>query len=198
MGRFSLKKERSVLRISLDKKLLPLFEKLNPGIVLDVGSENTPYKGKIPYVKYMTLDINPQKGADIIADIHNVPWESEYFDTIIATELLEHCYSPERAVEEIHRLLKKGGICIASTPFICPYHPNPHDYYRFTHEGLDYLFRIFEKLEIYPYGNQIQSVWMLLKKPSIFRFLNILNPIISKVEFKDTNRPCGFIVLAKK
>ncbi len=107
---------KSVTAIVLEKELFKQFSKLKPGVVLDVGSKLAPYKDQIPHTKYMTLDINPRVSPDITSDIHKVNWESNYFDTIIATEVvLEHCYSPEKAMTEIHKLLKNGGVCILST-----------------------------------------------------------------------------------
>jgi SAM-dependent methyltransferase len=141
LQRLLISKIASVTKYSLEKELLKQFKRLKPGIVLDVGSKNAPYKRYIPHTEYMTLDINPQVKPDIVADIHNVNWESNYFDTIIATEVLEHCYCPQKVIDEIYRLLKQEGICILSTRFIYPYHPDPKDYYRFTKDALEDLFK---------------------------------------------------------
>lgn len=41
------------------------------------------------------------------ASIYNVPFESEIFDLVICTEVLEHLETPELALEEIYRLSNK-------------------------------------------------------------------------------------------
>ena len=134
-------RNETVSRISLDFELHRQFKKLKPGIVLDVGAKHSPYKKYIPYTKYMRLDIDEKSQADICCDLHKINWQSDYFDTVIATEVLEHLYEPQRAIDEIYRVLKPEGICILSTRFIYPYHPGPKDYYRFTWDSLNYLFR---------------------------------------------------------
>ena len=79
---------RSVSRMSLDIELIKLFKKLKEGIVLDVGSKHSPYKKYIPSTKYMKLDISEKNNPDICCDLHDIKWEDNYFDTVIATEVL--------------------------------------------------------------------------------------------------------------
>lgn len=71
-----------------------------------------------------TLDINPQMEPDIIHDLNQTPYpfEDNTFDEIHAYEVLEHLgqqgdiktfYQP---YNELYRILKPGGLLIASTP----------------------------------------------------------------------------------
>lgn len=192
-----LSKMKSVTKISLEKELLKQFKRLKPGIVLDVGSKLAPYREQISHTKYLTLDIDSQIKPDIISDISKVNWESNYFDTIVATEILEHCYSPEKAINEIYRLLKPTGVCILSTRFFYRYHPDPKDYYRFTEDSLKYLFRNFREIEIYPHGNRFQLFWEIIPG-RIFFIKNFFNSLVAKINFKDPKIPLGFVVYAKK
>lgn len=192
-------KIRSVSRISLGLELRRQFKRLKPGIVLDVGSSHSPYKKYIPHTKYVRLDINEETKPDVCCDLHKIEWQSDYFDTVIATEVLEHLYEPPRAIDEIYRILKPGGICILSTRFIYPYHGvKEPDYYRFTWDSLNYLFRKFSKVEVYHHGNKIQTLWQIFNEGIIIVFLNVFNPIIARIHFKKTTCPCGFIVYAVK
>lgn len=192
----------TVTRISLNKQLKLQFGRLKQGRILDVGSSFSPYKNSFPYVEYLRLDINEKNKPDICCDIHDIKWQSEYFDIVIATEVLEHCYSPEKAISEIFRVMKPGGICILSTRFIYKYHADPKDYYRFTKDSLNYLFNKFSKVEIYHHGNRMQVLWDIFNSGKIRNtlgvILNLFNPIIAKIHFKKTSYPCGFIVYAKK
>ncbi len=191
---------KSVSRISLNKELSHQFKKLKPGIVLDVGAKHSPYLESIPSVKYMSLDISPENNPDICCDLHDIRWQANYFDTIIATEVLEHLQEPQKAINEIHRILKANGACILSTRFICPYHPDPKDYYRFTQDSLRYLFREFSLVEIYPHGNRIQSVWQFITDIGYIGIpiRTIFNPFFGWINFKETRYPSGFIIYAKK
>jgi len=49
-------------------------------------------------------------------DAHYLPFESNSFDCVVLTEVLEHVYSPYRVLEEMHRVLAPDGILILSVP----------------------------------------------------------------------------------
>ena len=191
------KKIKSVVRISLEKELLPLIKK-SKGKCLDIGSMNAPYKKLLNVKEYLTLDINPKSKPDIIGDVHNIPSKNDAFDTVIATELLEHVKHPDKVVSEIHRILKKNGVCILSTRFAYEYHPGPKDYYRFTQDSLGLLFKDFSDVKIIPHGNRIQLIWSIINVGKIQNLFNLLNPLFGLISFKSKNLPLGFIVYAKK
>jgi len=189
---------RCIARITLDAELKKIFKKLKPGVVLDIGARNAPYMPMIPHTKYMTLDISRENKPDIVSDAHDIKWKSNYFNTVIATEVLEHCYNPQKVVDEIYRILKKDGACILSTRFIYPYHPDPKDFYRFTNDSLKYLFKKFRKVEVKAHGNKLHSIWGLINQGYLSIILNIFNPLLAKINFKKTKSPCGFVVYARK
>ncbi len=188
----------SAIRINLNNALKKQFQRLKPGMVLDVGAKNSPYKNNIPSTKYMTLDIDKRNKPDICSNLTDIKWKSNYFDTVVATEVLEHINLPQKAVDEIHRILKPNGVCILSTRFMHPYHPDPKDYYRFTEDSLKILFKNFRKLEIHPHGSRIQLMWQMMTGWKLGRILSFLNPIIGRIDFNDKNYPCGFVVYARK
>ncbi len=191
---------RSVTRIAHDIEIRRYFKRLSPGIVLDVGAKRSPYRKDIPATRFMTMDMDADLKPDVCCDIHAIEWQDGYFDTMIATQVLEHVRDPQRAVDEIRRVLKPNGVCIASVPFIYPYHPDPLDYYRYTPDSLKYLFRDFSAVEVAHYGSRVQSVWQLINRGTIITgpFLNLLNPLLARVRFKKTYVPSGFIVFAVK
>jgi SAM-dependent methyltransferase/uncharacterized protein YbaR (Trm112 family) len=45
-----------------------------------------------------------------------LPYPDSFFDVVVAADTIEHTLSPERALREIHRVLKPGGIFSASLP----------------------------------------------------------------------------------
>jgi len=189
----------SVSRISLDFELHKQFKRLKPGVVLEVGVGYSSYKKYIPYTRYFTLDFDKGSNPDICCDVHHIKWTSEYFDTVIAIEVLEHVHTPEKVIDEIWRILKPGGVCILSTRFIYPYHPGPKDYYRFTWDSLELLFKEFKHVEIYHHGNRIQSLWQIINYGRcIGAVLNLLNPFIARLSSKKTNFPLGFVLYARK
>ncbi|RPH55393.1 MAG: methyltransferase domain-containing protein, partial [Acidobacteria bacterium] len=60
---------------------------------------------------------------------------------VVVEFLLEHVEDPARAVRELHRVTSPGGRVLASTHGVQVYHPSPTDYWRWTHAGLERLFR---------------------------------------------------------
>jgi len=55
-------------------------------------------------------------------DKDNLHFQNDYFDIIFAFEVFEHFSNPQQAIEEIHRILKPGGILLISIPNTLTYH----------------------------------------------------------------------------
>lgn len=47
---------------------------------------------------------------------NKLPFEDNYFDVIFTKSFVEHFYYPEKIFQEIHRVLKPGGLVITLTP----------------------------------------------------------------------------------
>ena len=72
---------------------------------LDFSSETIKrLKVKCPEINY------------ICADCINTPFKDDYFDYIVAGELMEHLEKPEEFVKEVFRILKTEGIFVSSVP----------------------------------------------------------------------------------
>lgn len=67
-------------------------------------------------------------GIDIVSDIINIPVESESFENILCTEVLEHIPRPELAIKEFARILKEDGLLILTAPFCSLTHFAPYHY----------------------------------------------------------------------
>lgn len=105
--------------------------------VLDVGVQDKPSsriaQGKAK--EYITLDIDEQWKPDVVADL-NLPAMldvTKKMDVIFCIEVLEHCWNPVQAVQNLANLCKPGGKVYISTPFINPHHDYV-DYLRYTNE----------------------------------------------------------------
>ena len=62
-------------------------------------------------------NLNERKNVKfVIADLERLPFSSSTFDKIECSEVIEHVYSPENVMRELKRVLKKGGILVASFP----------------------------------------------------------------------------------
>lgn len=93
------------------------------------------------------VDMVKQPNVNVVADIHDLPFENNYADAVICESSLEHFKEPQRSIKEIHRVLKPGGLLYISVPFVCGFHASPNDYYRWTLSGLKELLKDFEEKE---------------------------------------------------
>jgi 2-polyprenyl-3-methyl-5-hydroxy-6-metoxy-1,4-benzoquinol methylase len=110
--------------------------------VLDVGCGDRPYEQLLEgAAEIVGFDIPGNRHADLHGSIDAIPVEDGSFDVVLCLQVLEHVADPEAAVRELRRVVKPGGRVLCSTHGVYPYHPNPDDFWRWTHEGLAHLFR---------------------------------------------------------
>ncbi len=72
------------------------------------------------------IDLNPRNlklvrrrlphQVAVEGDIEDMPFKDESFGTVVCTEVLEHIPYPEKALSEIGRVLRPGGVLIGSVP----------------------------------------------------------------------------------
>lgn len=107
------------------KKIRSIINKYGKGNYADVGCGTGLITRYLPK-NSIGLDINPrnlEKAAKyapdikfIEGDIEKLPFPDKNFDTVICTEILEHLLDPLKAIKEIKRILKNGGVLIGSVP----------------------------------------------------------------------------------
>ena len=88
---------------------------------------------------YINIDLFALPGVDVAADAEHLPFPSGLFEHIECDAVLEHVRHPDRVMLELSRVLAKGGYLHLVTPFCHPFHQYPHDYRRFTPDGLKEL-----------------------------------------------------------
>lgn len=115
-----------------------------------------------PSVRFIVSDYTDQYGPDVVEDIHRLTGKDNSLDGIFCMAVLEHVYDPKKAAEEIVRVLKKGGEAFLYVPFMYRYHANTtedyKDYYRYSKDGIAYLFRDCEKITICPVRGLFESL----------------------------------------
>ena len=96
--------------------------------ILDIGAAEglmlSQLKRNYPQAKCVGLEysqelinLNQDKNIEIIqGDAHQLPFKDNSFDIIIATAIIEHLDNPSQALKEAHRVLKKEGLIIITTP----------------------------------------------------------------------------------
>jgi SAM-dependent methyltransferase len=132
------------------------------GKLIDLGCGTKPYESILkPYIEsYFGVDFQPaaeknygeNTKADLYVDCSNTELESEAFDTLLSTQVMEHIFETDNYLSECYRLLKKNGYGIFTVPFFWQLHSEPYDFFRFTRFSLDRLFseKGFKIIEIRP------------------------------------------------
>jgi len=144
--------------VDIDKNALEIFEK-------EIG-------GKI-----FNIDLN-----------NEWPFEREIFDSIVASEVLEHLYKPELTIINIKNSLKSDGIFIGSVPnafsfinrirlFLAKPEKtalaDPTHVHQFSYKELEKLLKkYFKVVELYPLINPRFQILSRIS-PSFFSFLII-------------------------
>lgn len=83
---------------------------------------------------------------DFHYDIHDLKFEDETFDVAVCMSVLEHIPYPQKAISELHRVLKPGGAIWVQLPFCFPYHEAPKDYWRVSPDGLRVWMEDFDEI----------------------------------------------------
>ncbi len=133
---------------------------LNVGAGGDIAKALTQHASQQQF-QVMSLDIDKKRRADIIGDICVHDFKEQRFDIVVMAEVLEHLHSPHLALENVQRILKENGRLILTVPFIFPIHDQPHDYYRYTRYGLEYLLRHFRDVSITERNSWTESIDVL-------------------------------------
>jgi SAM-dependent methyltransferase len=115
----------------------------------------------------VTLDINPDSMADVVHDLNSFPYpfDDNAFDIVIAEHVLEHLGDLIRVVEELHRILKPGGLLYVEVPHFSSndHFTDPTHLHAFGFRSFDY-FVPGEDLSRYKYSKakfKKQKVYVL-------------------------------------
>jgi len=128
--------------------------------VLDAGAGEGSYSHHFSKHRYCALDLGIGDAAwnysklDVIGDLEKLPFRDAAFDACLNVVTLEHVREPALVIRELFRTLAPGGRILLIAPHEWEEHQQPHDYYRYTRYGLEYLLRTanFTEIKITPVG----------------------------------------------
>ncbi len=80
------------------------------------GTEWEEWKGKFE----KPIELEELHFLDLCKE--KLPYDNNFFDLIIANQVLEHLYEIDNVLEELKRILKKGGHLVAGIPNLAAFH----------------------------------------------------------------------------
>ncbi len=134
------------------------------GRLLDAGAGEARHASWFTHGFYVPVDSGVgEKGWDYsklaaIGDLRHLPLRGQSMDAVLCVVTLEHVPAPGLVLEEFHRVLRPGGDLWLVTPLLWEEHQKPHDYYRYTSDGLRLLLQSgrFEIRSLQPAGGFFQ------------------------------------------
>lgn len=109
----------------------------------------------------------------------NLPFEDETFDFVFSKSVIEHIINPDHFIDEMYRVLKKGGKIIILTPDFQYNYPifysDPTHVHPYTVKGMNYL------MEMYKFKNiqtsnlvQLPTTWNSIMLRSISKLIRTI------------------------
>ena len=118
--------------------------------MLDIGSGGNPsYVKYLPTnIEYIKSDYIEKNGVKNVVDFNKtLPFDDESMDTIFLFHNIYIAEDIHKTLFEVKRILKPEGVVLISSPFGMNVMAEPHDYVRYTKEGLHRLVGEFFKIE---------------------------------------------------
>lgn len=160
---------------------------------LVVHSEDVDYEPYFPNAFAVTK--RPEKPADMHVDLYYEDVskiESESYDIILCTGLLEHIPDPQRLIDDFRRILKPGGKLIISASAVFSYHEGPDNFFHFTPYGFEVIFKDWSKIKMLRGASQpFETIGILMQRAllqcdifppfrPIIEVLSLLIPLFDK------------------
>ncbi len=193
------------------------------GRTLDVGCGSKPYESLYASVEYIGLEYDTpanraSKKADYFYDGVRFPFEDASFDSLVANEVFEHVFNPDRFLDEAHRVLRPGGMLLMTLPFVWDEHEQPRDFARYSSFGIRHLLEkhgfevleqrkstddirvIFQLINAYIYKKTVTNNGWLNLTVTLFLMspLNVLGEILGRILPRNPDLYLDNIILARR
>ncbi len=112
------------------RRYLDMLRQDLTGVVVELGSDkpfiSQALRSAFPSCHFHTISmdmpISPLPVTQVDIESQSLPFEDASVDRVIFTEVLEHLFrDPSKAVGEINRVLRAGGLLFLTTPNACGY-----------------------------------------------------------------------------
>lgn len=107
-----------------------------------------------PDMRFVGCDLEPGPGVDEIEDLHHLTLRDESVGTVLLLDTIEHVREPWRAMAELRRCLKPGGLLVMSSVWYFPIHAYPDDYWRFSASAFRVLLEGLDEIAVVASGHR--------------------------------------------
>ena len=173
------------------------YAPLMKGKMMDFGCGTKPYQSLFTQAaEYIGVDYageghsHENEQIDVYYDGKTIPFPDNTFDSILASEVLEHVFNLEDILKELCRVLKPGGKILITIPFAWKENEIPVDFGRYTSFGFKNLLERngFSIVHIDKSSNSVQTLtqqwvtyWHSHILPKFRPFGRIVTPCFSFV-----------------
>ena len=175
------------------------------GPVLDLGTPR-PFNKHLAWLSsscarpYFTSDIRAKPSTTFTADASAIPLRDGSLGAVICQGVLNYLTEPQRAVDEIWRVLRPGGQAYLSLTAAAPYTEGhlgfQGDVIRFTPASPDALCERFTTVHVMKAGGLAQAAWNYLpEKMRVAPLQRIVNTLDTR--FHTNVTMCIFVFATK-
>lgn len=127
---------RAFLNLALSMQVLK-------GKTIDIGG------GKdINYLSFIKKDevfelrnFDIKTGDTVDFETEKLPLVDGTYDTVLFLNVMEHIFNYQHIANEVVRIVRPQGQLIGFVPFLMWYHPDHSDYFRYTDEAIEKIFK---------------------------------------------------------
>lgn len=145
------------------------------GRILDIASGKDPSYRKYLRASETEIVSGDMKatGGTILDFNKTLPFAEGAFDAVLFVNAAYIADDPVFTLREMHRVLKTNGTLVLVTPFVFPENREPHDYVRWTSEGIEKLClnAEFSSVAVSPLGGHFTSALYIIETILHFRFI---------------------------
>lgn len=141
-----LRRRWMVVETTIEREVAAFSKSLPTGSrVLDAGAGEGRYREWFRHCRYVGVDLGigdagwNYAGLDVLGDLTRLPFPDDAFDAMVNIVVLEHTRQPGVVLMELARTMRPGGRLLLIAPQDWEVHQQPHDYFRFTRFGLEWL-----------------------------------------------------------
>ena len=181
------------------------------GRVLDIAGGLAPsYLAYLPQeIALVRTDITASPGV-VAVDMNAIlPFPDNSFDAVMCFNALYIADDPAALSREVHRVLKSRASWYVASPFVANEMPEPHDYRRFTAEGLERLFKdagFSSSVEINRIGERGSAAMALLSPFCVFNIVRafaypialMFDSLVPAKVRREHPSPLGYFCIVRK